>query len=287
MRLLLGLRRLVWDLLGFVLLLVLAGYLAGLAWRHFGPRKPVPGGVRQQLVSDWARQALDDIRTNRTGFTKATFLHFANDPSDLVSDTLRGALEQAGYLHFTQPDVLEKAQRLLELEVSSPASLQEAFDLTRNAAVSLIVFGRVLSFEGTPDHAEFIVEMKLADPAARRVVFERTYQRHWQPSPVEPAAVQHWVGRGPGSRRFLAWAVLVLLLPVFAMSFLRATVRRESNRANLGALLLFTGIDGLLALLLIGLGSLTPGGALAAFACLAAAAFYNLWIMSFALRLES
>ena len=287
MRTLIHLRRLAWSLVVVVLLLTALGYLLSLAWREFGPRKPEPNGVRKQLATEWVRNAIQDIRTNHVGFTKAALFHFANDPTDFITDSLRGALDDSGYLHLKGPQLNEKAERLLNLEVSSPPSLEEAFNLARRTGVELIVFGRVLAYEGTQEGAKLIVEMKLGDPSTREVAFERTYVNVWQPSPLEPAVLRDGASGWRGPQRLLAWCLGILLLPIFTIQFLRTVVRRESNSANLSALTLYTAIDTVLAFLLLNITTLTLGGALILFTLIGAAGFYNLLIMSFALRLES
>jgi hypothetical protein len=84
----------------------------------------------------------------------------------------------------------------------------------------------------------------------------------------------------------LAWAVLVLLLPVFSITFIRTMVRKSSNRINAFVLAIYTAVDAILAWLMVG-ASLVGGGAIVAFVGgVAVAAAYNVFVMTFALRLE-
>jgi len=73
---------------------------------------------------------------------------------------------------------------------------------------------------------------------------------------------------------------------VFTISFIRAMVRKESNRANGFTLGIYTGADALLAYLLLGAGVSSVFSALL-FALVVGIAFaYNVFIMTFALKME-
>jgi FtsH-binding integral membrane protein len=103
---------------------------------------------------------------------------------------------------------------------------------------------------------------------------------------LNPAVVKDSVHELGGVQRFLGWLVLVLLLPVFTISFIRAMVRKESNRANAFTLAIYTGVDALLAFLLLG-ASFASWLAVLLFLVVVGVAFaYNVFIMSFALKLE-
>ena len=88
-------------------------------------------------------------------------------------------------------------------------------------------------------------------------------------------------------KRFLAWSLIVLLLPVFTIGFIRGMVRRESNAANAVTLAIYTGVDAILAYLLLVRGLSAWGPVLAWLGAVGAASLYNLYVMSFAVRLEA
>lgn len=280
-------RQLIWSLIALIIVLTLLGFLFAWAWSHLGPRKTEPGDVRKRLVTEWVPEALVDIRTHRPGLTKAALLHLADDPTDFVTDTLREAIQSSGYLNLVEPRLDEKVQRLLNLEVASPSSLADAFEQARNLGVPFLIYGRVLAFEGSSAEAQLMVELSLAETPSRKVTFQRTYVRNWKPSFLAPADANPLVSQRNPGQRLLLWALGVLLLPIATIGFLRATVRQGSNRANLAALTVYTVVDTLLAFLLLGLDMTSTAGGLATFGIIAAAGFYNLWIMAFALKLES
>lgn len=280
-------RQMIWSLIALIIALTFAGFLFALGWNKLGPKKVEPSEIRKQLVVEWVPLALSDIRTNRPGLTKAALLHLANDPSDFVTDSLRNGIQASGYLNLVEPRLDEKVARLLNLEVSSPASLSDAFDQAKSLGVPFLLYGRILAFEGTPKEAQFIVELNLAETLTRNVTFTRTYVRNWRPYSVEPALLPDSVSQRSLGQRLLLWALAVLVLPLATIQFLRGTVKQGSNRANFSALAIYTAVDAVIAFLLLGLDMGTTTGTLTAFGLIAGAGFYNLWIMSFALKLES
>jgi FtsH-binding integral membrane protein len=87
-------------------------------------------------------------------------------------------------------------------------------------------------------------------------------------------------------RRWVVWAIVALLLPIFTVGFLREVVRKESNRRNFFALTVYTTVDLLLLWLLMEstsrgwrVGSVLVGG-MAVF-------FYNVSVMTWALKMEN
>ena len=84
-------------------------------------------------------------------------------------------------------------------------------------------------------------------------------------------------------RVLLVWLLAIFLLPLLALQFLRLTVILRSNGSNARALALFVVLDMALAALVFGPHAETwiwLGLLAAALAC-------NLWVMSFALKLEA
>ncbi|MBL9128168.1 MAG: hypothetical protein JNL97_10995, partial [Verrucomicrobiales bacterium] len=246
-------RHLMGSLIALILVLACLGFLFARAWTVLGPRKVEPSEVRKRLVAEWVPEALQDIRTHRPGLTKAAVLHFADDPTDYVTDRLREGIRDSGYLNVVEPGLDEKVPRLLNLEVDSPSSLADAFEQARRFGVPYLIYGRVLAFEGTSMGAQLMVELSLAHVSSRNVAFQRTYIRNWDPPEIEPGIVTYGPSNRYAGRRLLLWALGVLLLPVATIPFLRATVRRSSNGANLAALAVYTVADTLLAFLLLGL----------------------------------
>lgn len=286
MRLFHPITRFLWALIVLLGTLAIAGYVSFLAWREYGPQKPVPNAVRRELAELVLPVILDDLRLQRTSFASAVLLHLANDPTDYLTDRLRTLVVESGAFTLVEPMLDEKVQRALNLAVTSPDTLDAAVARGRGLGAPVVIFGRVEQFEGTPEAGRLALDITIADIASRQVVFTRSYRRDWKPMPLEPVVLQDRVGRTHAATRTLGWALAVLLLPIFSIRFLRATVRRGSNRANGSVLTLYTVIGAILAWLVIGATLDTVWSALVLAALTAGAFVYNVWIMTFALRLE-
>ena len=277
--------RLLWAVLR---LAGVVGFLCNLAvvgWRELGPRKPQPNPLRRELAEALLPRLVADLRGQRTNAAAAVLLHFAGDTTDYLSDRLRQLLGESGVLELTVPTLDETLQRRLNLPVTSPANLDAAVARARGLGAPAVLFGTVKQFDGTPEGGRLVLEVTLADIGTKGGLFQRTYEQEWQPTTPTPALADAPIARAPLVSRLLGWALLVLLLPVFSFGFLRSTVRRKTNRANLGVLVLYTAVAAGLAALLV----VTPTGAgpallLALLTALALA--YHLWIMTVALRLE-
>ncbi len=265
----------------------LLSYLAYVSWREFGPQKPAVNAVRQQLAEQLLPAVVTDLQAQATNVPAAVLLHLAGDPSDYVSDRLRALLNESGGLPLTEPTLDEKVQRALHLQITSPATLEAAVARARGLGAPAVLFGVVRQFDGTAAGGRLILELTLADIASKDVYFTRTYEREWKPQPLEPLVLADPAVSVGLLSRLLGWALVVLLLPVFTIGFLRATVRRGSNRSNLGILLLYTAVAALLAWLVVGAAPNTAWSALALLVLSGLAFAYHVWIMTVALRLEA
>jgi hypothetical protein len=276
---------LAWAAVKFVGVLGFLAYLAFLGWREFGPRKPAVNALRQELAEVVLPQVIADLRAQRTNAAAAVFLHLAGDPTDHLSDRLRTLVSESGVLDLSPATLDERVQRSLNLAVTAPATLDAAVARARGLGAPAVLFGVVRQFDGTPQGGRLTLELTLADIATKSVLFTRTYDHEWKPAALVPATPAGPLVRTSLLSRLLGWALAVLLLPVFTIGFLRATVRRGSNRANLGILLLYTTVAAALAWLIVGApNGLWPTVWLAVLAALAFA--YHVWIMTVALRLE-
>ena len=99
--------------------------------------------------------------------------------------------------------------------------------------------------------------------------------------------MQESTQRFPWFQRFLGWLIVVLLLPVFTLGFIRAMIRKGSNKANLFVLSIYTVADVVLAWLMVGAALHSWWTVLPFIAAVAAAFAYNVRIMTFALKLET
>ncbi|MGA2660566.1 MAG: hypothetical protein ABSH34_24010 [Verrucomicrobiota bacterium] len=276
-------------LVGFLTLagsLALAACLLWLGWSHFGPRKPQVSASRRQVAEQVVPSVVEDLRKNKGSVQTVAFLHLVNDPADYVTDQLRATIEQSGFVDLLDRRVGEKLERALNLRVASVGELDAAVRQGKVLGVQGVIFGRVNSFESYPDGAKLDLEISLADVAGRQVLFTKRYHKEIPGGPFNPAAIEDSASHIGGVQRLLAWGVVVLLLPVFTISFIRVMVRKESNRANAFTLGIYTAADALLAYLLLGAGVASLLSALLFVLVVGVAFTYNVFIMTFALKME-
>jgi hypothetical protein len=274
-------------LIGFLALAGSLALLAWLGWTHFGPRKPQVSALRRQAAGEVVPLVVEDLRRNKGSLHTVALAHLANDPADYVTDQLRAGIEQSGFVDLLDQGGDEKLVRALNLRVRPVGEPDAAVREGRRLGAQGVIFGKVHTFESYPGGAKMDLEISLADVAEGRVLFTKHYGKEVPGAPLDdPPAVEASAGRVGGFQRLLAWGLIALLLPVFTISFIRSMVRKESNRANAFTLGVYTAADALLAYLLLGAG---PGSLLSTllFALVAGVAFaYNVFIMTFALKME-
>jgi hypothetical protein len=230
---------------------------------------------------------VEDVRTGRQTIRNATLLHFANDPSDYITERFRTSLEGSGVLDLRDWTFMEKVRTVLRLRQPSYGDIDAALAKGRSLGAETVLFGHVERFESGPGGAHLELDLTLVTVADGTVVFNKRYGKDSATGLLSNAAVQEQMRSVRPSQRFLSWVVLVLLLPVFTIAFIRAMVRKESNRVNAFTLSVYTAVDALLAYLLLGAALTGWFSVLLFIIAVGAALAYNFYIMNFALKLES
>lgn len=264
----------------------LIAYLAFQVWSCLGPTKPQLSHLRRQVAAQLLPQMVEDLRKSKDAISSAVLFHLNNDPTDYVTDQLRLLIEQSGILDLRDRSLAEKVQKQLNLRVTSVETLDAALARARGQGVEGLIFGRVNTFESYEEGAKLDLEITLASVADRKVVFNRQYHRGLQAGLLNEAVVRDGIARINGPQRFFGWVLAALLLPVFTISFIRAMVRKETNHANAFTLAIYTGVDAVLAYLLLAGGLNTWWSWTCFLALVGAALAYNLFLMNLALKME-
>lgn len=268
--------------------IALAVGIAWLGWQHLGPVKPEAGAQRLDLLKEAIPQIVEDIRGARGDIRSAALLHFEHDPSDKFTDTLRDAIEKQGILDLRDRTVVEKAFNLLNLRHPAFPQPEEAREKGRGLRVAAVIHGSVNSWETAPEGTVLDVGLFFTDVENGNLLLNKRYERQSDNLIASNTArvLTDPVKRRPLLQRLFAWILLVLLLPVFTISFLRAMVRKGSNSKNAFVLSIYTVADALLAWLLVSASLNAWMPALMFIGAVAMAFLYNVRIMTFALRLE-
>lgn len=278
---------LIWGILSKFGVVALSVSLLCLAWVHLGPKKPEISNLRRQAIAAITPQVVEALRQGRGGMKTITFVHLADDPSDQVSLLLRRHIERSGVLHVHDSSPLEKLRGLMQLPLPAANETVQALALAGSQPGDAVLFGIVERFEETGDGVAVLdLYLVLASPESGRRLWSQRFNRRVtggvfssSTSSAEEGATHAFF------QTFFSWVLLVLLLPIFTIRSICCFLCRESNRVNGTLLILYTIADTILAVLLIGL----PESSLLAFLVLvmlvAMAFFYNVWIMTVALRM--
>ncbi|MCC5828727.1 MAG: hypothetical protein JJU36_04705 [Phycisphaeraceae bacterium] len=272
---------------------VLIGYIAWLAWQNLGPHRPEIDPARRQLADKVIVTVVEDLTAGRGPLRQAALMQLENDPTGYVTDRLRAEIERRGILDLRDRTVGEKLADLLGLRRAGHGDMDAAVSRGRARGSPAVLFGTVHALgtggfgrAGTARGADIDLEITLADTATGQVLFTRRYTRDTTPLATIITDLQATARGVPWYQRLVAWALIVLLLPVFTIGFVRAMVRRGSNRANAFVLGIYTLAGALLAFLLAGAAFDGWLAVVVFIAAVAAAFLYNVRIMTFALRLE-
>ncbi|MBE6356392.1 MAG: hypothetical protein E7058_04680 [Lentisphaerae bacterium] len=293
--------------------LAFAVYIGFIAWQSVGPEKPEPDRARKTIATAAVNKAVEEIRASRGDIRSAVMVHFANDPSDFVSDAMRNKLNASGVLFLEDITFSERIDKLLNLRTEGVSSTRDALAAAKGCNVDGILWGKIDSFESFDKGAVFTGEWTLIDKKGNEIC-HGTFNEDTTVKKVEtakadgkdkdaPAAidldpikkelenaaapVRQTASQIPWYLRFLGFVLLVLILPVVTISFLRWMVSKKSNGINAFVLALYTIIGAICAFFMIG-GEFTSIWTTLLFMGAVVFSFcYNVALMSFALKLES
>ena len=276
-----------WAMVSKIGALALVVYLGWQAWDYLGPRKPEIGPVRRAVIDDLVPQVVEDMRQARQGVRAAVLVHFANDPTDYVTDRLRGAIEQNGVLSLEDKTLGEKVRDGLRLAQPAYGDARAAMARAKDLGAEAVVYGSVRTLESSAAGVKVDMDVALADVATGQAVFHKQYAQDTSVHPLSLAAVQERTAAVGWPTRAIGWGVAILLLPVFTIGFIRTMVKKESNRTNAFVLSVYTAVAAFLAYLIIGVDFGSWLAILLFVVAVVAAFAYNVFVMTFALKLET
>lgn len=262
---------------------------------------PETDDTRREVADRGISQVVANLRANAGDLHRVELLHFENDPSSYVSDTLRGKLQEQGGFTLKKPRLRDKVAKLFGIVNDGCKSREDAVKVADRKDVDAVVWGRVDRLENERDGATFTGDYELYDLKRNSVAYKGKIAATTVPGKALPGgdvipraanylseggAVAEMASYTPWYIRFLWFAVVTLLLPVFTISFIRMMVAKKSNRVNAFTLGVYTVVDLIFAFFMIG-GRFNGLFSVLFFLVAGLVAFaYNVAFMSFALRLE-
>ncbi|MBP8132311.1 MAG: hypothetical protein KA184_22245 [Candidatus Hydrogenedentes bacterium] len=276
-----------WNLASRAGTLLLAFFLGSQAWDALGPETPGVSPMRVEVADSVMPDIVRDLRDARDGIGTVALLPLAGDPSGYLTNQFRLVIAPSGVLDLRDRTLGEKVRGALGLRLAGVADAAAAREAGAALGVEGVLFGQVRAFESFDGDAALDLDLRLLDVASGALLLDRRYTKETSPGILSAGRVQEEMAKINAPRRFLAWLVIVLLLPVFTIGFIRAMVRKDTNRSNAATLVIYSAADALLAYLLLGAALSNWVAVLLFLAAVAAAAWYNIYIMRFALHLES
>lgn len=290
------------KLASWILLFATIAFLCIYVVREMTESKPEIDESRKEVARAGISQMIDNIRRHthdESGLKKIAIVHFSNDPSDFVTETVREAVREVqGGFQVVKSSFADGFCKMVGRVNDGVSTREQAIHETQGDGVDGVLWGRVHRLENERDGATFIGDYELYDLRREQPVYSGKIQQSTVPGRFEAAqnmprpAGSYLISLGshvsgmPWYIRFLLFVVAVLLLPVVTISFIRTMVAKKSNGINAFVLGIYTTVDLILAFFMVG-GSLSSFFYVVVFLLAGVLAFlYNVKIMTFAVRLE-
>jgi hypothetical protein len=268
-------------------------------WSHYGPEKILPDEKRQEIGVKVVDQITSQIQEQRGTAKRAILLHFANDPTDFVTDRLREKISSSGILDLNDLGFWEKIRKQLNLRIEGCDSLVSALKTVEGEEVDAVIWGKIDQYESFKNSVimkgswqlvdiktgNIICEGKIDEDTTRELpakVADKIDEITEKISPI--AQVTQTVA---WYNRFLIFLLVILLLPIMTISFLRTMVSKRSNGINATILSIYTVIGMILAFFMVGACFASALSVILFIVASLLAFIYNYFMMSFALKLES
>ena len=201
-----------------------------LLWHFLAPERPEADRPRKNVADKAMVKLMEDLRAQRGEIKEIAVMHFKNDGSDYVTQTLRKKLATSGIFEVAEADMMEKITIMLKLRNRGSFSTEEAVRYGRKFEVQAVITGILERFEsmkggavirgtvriiGIPD-GKLIAEIPVRESTVVNIFGKRKSSAAVNSVPAAPAAAGF-----PWHIRFLIFVMSVLLLPVLTISFLR------------------------------------------------------------------
>ncbi|NUN50744.1 MAG: hypothetical protein HUU15_18210 [Candidatus Brocadiae bacterium] len=235
--------------------------------------------VKKGLAADVARLAVEDMRFRWTGRSLAV-APFRNDPDGLVATALTEQLEARGLFDVVEkPTWREWWDKIVGNDKDSPIGADKAIEFGKKLEAECVMFGRVEALVVDEGRSYADVKIRIVDVKTGDGIFIGRYRTNLDKSVFSIPYFRVWIYDTSVFVRILIWTVGLLILPFMAL-LARERLSQSAPIVSIGLMLFMTGVDMVLALLLMGFeaDSLLKWGLLVG--ALAASIFYNLTILA-------
>ena len=139
-------------------------------WWWLGPEKPSCDAARSQAARVAVAQVVDHIHDERGSVRRAAVLHFTNDATDFITETLRKQLMSKGTLDLDGTPPGEKIRDLFNLRNPGVYDVEEAFKYGESHKLDAVVIGEVGLFETVKGAAVLKGNVKFVKIASGEIV---------------------------------------------------------------------------------------------------------------------
>lgn len=271
--------------------------LFAIAWSFLGPEKPDVDPIRQMIAKRAIIKVAKELRDKRDDIKRVAVIHFVNDPTDHLTLSLRNELSASGAFNVDSTGFVERANNLLAIRNDGMFSYEEALEYGERNELDAVIIGRVEQFELVDEkNAHLTGEVKMIDVRTKNIVVEididenskKTFASQIKSLAIDAAGESsEEIHALSPALRLLIFVLATILLPIVTIALIRKVVSHNSNKENALMLFGYTFFDSVIAFFLIGGCTETIWAAVLFLFAIAAAFYYNLQIMSFALKLES
>lgn len=265
------------ELMRRVIVPVILVLIPLMLWWWLGPEKPKCDSARSEAARIAVAQVADRIRVERGDIKRAAVLHFANDPTDFVTNTLRERLMDGGLFDLDGTPVKEKIRNIFNFRNDGEYNVEEAIKYAKSNDLDAVIIGLIDRFETVKGKAELTGSVKFIKLNSGEIVEipltnKKILDNVPPPGPTESMSF---------FTRILLAAVCVFIIPVLVFPFLKLVMRKDSNMATAAVLIALLVIDGVIISIILGTSGTFFG--LATFLIALAAAFgYDLYMLSYA-----
>jgi len=248
--------------------------------------------VKKGLAADAARSACEEMRFRIKGRTLA-IAPFRNDPEGLVTAAFKEAISSKGDFDVKEPSTWREVwDKIVGNDKDAPLTWKQAVELGTKLDAECVLFGRVETL--AVDEGRSYVDVKIRivytkdSGTAQKAgdgLFIGRYQTSLKKSMFSMPYFQVWIFDTSRWVRVLIWCVALLILP-FLTLLARDSLSQAPPIIPIGLVILMTGMDMFLALLLMGFEAGSILSWLLLVGALAVSIFYNLTILAKVAQLQ-
>jgi len=271
------------------------------AYHAMAPRRHQVDFLRKTVADEAVHQAVRRMPRDEN-VKQLLVADLPGDHTGYLKEQLRAELRSSGKFEVADDTLVQRVKKevlgvakssglisrdLVEsIEGDGIRSLEAAIEFGERAGVDGVLFGEVTDFSASDKGSRVDMMLRIVDVKGKRAIFGDNIGNEVKPGPTSPSYVRARIIGSSKGWRLLTWVLVVLLLPLVLSHFLTLLLERESNAANVMALIGLTVIDLLLAFALLGfyVASIAAAGVLI-FALLLSLG-YNYWIYNLLERLR-